>query len=186
MWNTIQITVFYFSFFLFLLLPLELRASLKRFVSLQFLDYFTDDSAPWTGDHLVARPLPKHRTTRTQNKHIRTSNIHALCGIRTHDPSFRASEDSSCLRPLGYRDRPMFYNSAKLWRKLEIWLCPSFGQNCTRQNKDNLKENVPFSDGANTVWSVLLSFMVFVKCERSELHAGTKYTDFSLRRWDTR
>jgi hypothetical protein len=22
-----------------------------------------------------------------------------LCGIRTHDPVFRASEDSSCLRP---------------------------------------------------------------------------------------
>jgi hypothetical protein len=33
------------------------------------------------------------------------SNIHALSGIQTHDHSVRASEDSSCLRPLAYRDR---------------------------------------------------------------------------------
>jgi hypothetical protein len=32
-----------------------------------------------------------------QNKRIHTPNIHALSGIRTHDPSVRASEDSSCL-----------------------------------------------------------------------------------------
>jgi hypothetical protein len=32
-----------------------------------------------------------------QNKHIHTPNIHALSGIRTHDPSVRTSEDSSCL-----------------------------------------------------------------------------------------
>jgi hypothetical protein len=45
-----------------------------------------------TGQH-------KHR-----NKHTHTPNIHALSGIRTHDPSVRASEDSSCLRPRGYCD----------------------------------------------------------------------------------
>jgi hypothetical protein len=33
------------------------------------------------------------------------TNIHALSEIQTHDPSVRASEDSSCLRPRGYRDR---------------------------------------------------------------------------------
>jgi hypothetical protein len=54
---------------------------------------------------LVARHLLKHRITQTQNKHIHTPNIHALCGIRTYDHSFRASEDSTCLRPLGYCDR---------------------------------------------------------------------------------
>jgi hypothetical protein len=56
-------------------------------------------------DQLIARPLPKHRTTQTQNKHIHIPNIHALCGIRTRNPSFRASKDSTCLRPLGYRDQ---------------------------------------------------------------------------------
>jgi hypothetical protein len=29
----------------------------------QFHDHFTDGRAPWSGDQLVARPLPKHRTT---------------------------------------------------------------------------------------------------------------------------
>jgi hypothetical protein len=68
----------------------------------QFHVHFTDGRTPWTSDQLVARPLPKHRTTQTQNKHIRTPNIHALCGIRTHNPSVRVSEDSIGLRPRGY------------------------------------------------------------------------------------
>jgi hypothetical protein len=72
----------------------------------QVHDHFTDGRTPWTGDQLVAKTLPKHRTTQTQNKHIYIPNIRALCGIRTHDPGFWASEDISCLRPLGYRDRP--------------------------------------------------------------------------------
>jgi hypothetical protein len=33
------------------------------------------------------------------------TDIHALSGIRTHDTSFRASEDSSCLRPRDHRER---------------------------------------------------------------------------------
>jgi hypothetical protein len=61
--------------------------------------------AAWTSHQLVARPLPKHRTAQTQNKHIYTPNIHALNGIRTHEHSVPASEDSSCLRLLAYRDR---------------------------------------------------------------------------------
>jgi hypothetical protein len=64
----------------------------------QFHNNFTDGRTPWTSDQLVARPLPKQRTTETQNKHMHIPNIHALCGIRTHDPGFRASEGSTCLR----------------------------------------------------------------------------------------
>jgi hypothetical protein len=33
------------------------------------------------------------------------TGIHALSGIQTHDPSVRASEDGSCLRPRGHCDR---------------------------------------------------------------------------------
>jgi hypothetical protein len=73
----------------------------------QFHNHFTKGRTPWTSDQLVARPQPKHRTTQTQNKHIHIPKIHALCAIRTHDPGFRASEDSTCLRPLSYRDRPV-------------------------------------------------------------------------------
>jgi hypothetical protein len=53
---------------------------------------FADGKTPWTSDQLVARPLPKHRTTQTQNKLIHTTNIHALCGItnsRSRLPSER-------------------------------------------------------------------------------------------------
>jgi hypothetical protein len=64
----------------------------------QFHDHFTDGRTPWTSDQLVARTLRKYRTTQTQNKHIHAPNIHALCGIRTHDLSFRASETVHALR----------------------------------------------------------------------------------------
>jgi hypothetical protein len=77
---------------------------LGRFFS--FLILYTVGRTPWTGDHPVARPLLAHRTTQTQNK---LTHIHALSGIRTHDPSFSASEDSSCLRPRGHCDRRQYY-----------------------------------------------------------------------------
>jgi hypothetical protein len=70
--------------------------------------FFTVGRTPWTSDQLVARPLPKHRTTQTQNKRIHTPNIHALSGIRTNDPSVLASNESSCLRPRGYCDLLVF------------------------------------------------------------------------------
>jgi hypothetical protein len=57
----------------------------------QFHDYFTDGRTPWVSDQVVARSLPKHRTSQTQNKHIHTENIHAVCGIQTHNSGFRAS-----------------------------------------------------------------------------------------------
>jgi hypothetical protein len=44
-------------------------------------------------------------TNTEKHKHTQTLNIHALSGIRTHGPGFRASEDSAHPRPLGYRDR---------------------------------------------------------------------------------
>jgi hypothetical protein len=67
--------------------------------------FFTDGRTPWTSDQLVARPVPKRRTTKTQNKLIHAPNNHALSGIRTHDSRVRANEGSSCLRPRGYCDR---------------------------------------------------------------------------------
>jgi hypothetical protein len=73
--------------------------------SFRFPDLFTIGTTPWTSDQLVARPLPKHRTAQTQNKHIYIPNIHALSGIQTHDHSLWANEDSSCLRSLGDCDQ---------------------------------------------------------------------------------
>jgi hypothetical protein len=66
--------------------------------------FFTDGRTPWASHQPVARPLPTHRTTQTQNRRTHT-DIDALNGIRTHDPTFRASEGNSCLRPRGHCDR---------------------------------------------------------------------------------
>jgi hypothetical protein len=43
---------------------------LGRFFS--FLILYTVGRTPWTGDQPVARPLPAHRTTQTQNKRTQT------------------------------------------------------------------------------------------------------------------
>jgi hypothetical protein len=44
-----------------------------RRLLLQFLSAYTVGRTPWTGDQPVARPLPTHRTTQTQNKCTHTS-----------------------------------------------------------------------------------------------------------------
>jgi hypothetical protein len=81
--------------------PLRYRVPLLQ---LQFHNvFYTDGKTPWTNDQPDARSLPTHRTTQTQNN--AHTDIHALIGIRTHDPSVRASKDSSCLRPRGHCDR---------------------------------------------------------------------------------
>jgi hypothetical protein len=84
--------------------------------SFQSPDLFTIGTASLTSYQLVAKPLPKHRTAQTHNKHIYTPNIHVLSGIRTHDHGLRASENSLCLRLLGYLDRPnISFASGKLY-----------------------------------------------------------------------
>jgi hypothetical protein len=88
---------------------LYLAVSVSFFFIIYF-DHFTDGRTPWTSDQLVAKSLPKDWTTQTQNEHIHIPNIYTLCGSRTHDPGFQASEDISCLRQLGYRDRHYKYN----------------------------------------------------------------------------
>jgi hypothetical protein len=55
-----------------------------------FLIVYIDGRAPWTGDQLVARPLPTHRTTQTQNK--RTHRQHTFESVskpRSHCTSRR-------------------------------------------------------------------------------------------------
>jgi hypothetical protein len=68
----------------------------------QFLNPI-DSRTPWTGDQPITRLLPTHRTTHTQRS--THTDIHTLSGIRTHNPSIRASEDTSCLRLHGHCDR---------------------------------------------------------------------------------
>jgi hypothetical protein len=109
-WNTI-------SFFLWLYIPIQaLAVSMKLTDFTSVTRFRTVGRTPWTGDQLVARPLPvhKHRKSHTQHKHLTSISwmgfeptvsesvpakiVHAL----DRSASVRASEDSSCLRPRGY------------------------------------------------------------------------------------
>jgi hypothetical protein len=45
------------------------------------------------------------------------TDIHILSGIRTHDPSFRADEDSAWIRPRGYCDRPRNANGPRTYEE---------------------------------------------------------------------
>jgi hypothetical protein len=90
--------------FYILLLPLEHRASVKRSFHLSFLIFkqsvgFLGRGMNPSQDLYIHRGQHKHRIS------VHTLNIHARGEIRTQNHGVRASEDSSCPRPLGYRDR---------------------------------------------------------------------------------
>jgi hypothetical protein len=87
---------------------------MKFSASLQFTRSWTVRRTPWTGDQLVARPLPSHKH-RKSHTYTQTPNVHVLSGIWTHDPGFRASEDSA-------------WRSAIVTGKCYILLC-RYGQN---------------------------------------------------------
>jgi hypothetical protein len=85
-----------------------LLLDIRRFFS--FLMLYTVGRTPWTGDQPIARPRYLH-TEHKQRINAHNTDIHALSGIRTHDPNFRASEDSSCLRLRDHYDRQFLNNS---------------------------------------------------------------------------
>jgi hypothetical protein len=73
-------------------------------------------AAAYTGQH-------KHR--------INANYIPTLSGIRTHDPSVRASEDSSCLRPRDHVDRLYERGPHRIfpraWNAIPVsWYCHAF------------------------------------------------------------
>jgi hypothetical protein len=100
---------FILCFPLWLYSPIRaLAASMKLSVSFQLIDL--GQSVGHLG-RVISSSQGLSTCTQTQkNAHTtQTLNIHALSGIRTHCPGGRASEDSSCLRPLGYCDRSGSY-----------------------------------------------------------------------------
>jgi hypothetical protein len=52
------------------------------------------------------RRKPVAYTQDSTNTEWKYSDSHSSSGIRTHNPSVREDEDSSCLRPRGHSDRP--------------------------------------------------------------------------------
>jgi hypothetical protein len=78
-----------------------------------FLILYTVGRTPWTGDQPIARPPLTHRKHKHRvNAH--NTDIHALSGIRTHNPSVQASKVSSCLRLHGHCDRNFFPFTANI------------------------------------------------------------------------
>jgi hypothetical protein len=75
----------------------EHRSTVKRFLSLRFLNLRQSV-------RLLGRGISPSQG-RYLHKHRINTDIHALSGIRTHHPSFRAGEDISCLRPRGHCGR---------------------------------------------------------------------------------
>jgi hypothetical protein len=88
---------FFFFFFYSCCSQLEHKASVKSFVSLQFLNL-----RQLVG--LLGRGSARRKAT-TYHKHRINTDIHALSGTRTHDHNVRPGEDISCLRPRGHCDR---------------------------------------------------------------------------------
>jgi hypothetical protein len=78
---------------------LQHRASVKHFVSLQFLNL-----RQWLRRLGRGISPSQGRYLTKQNKRRQTAI--ALSGIGTHDPSVRGRKDISCLRPHGHCDRP--------------------------------------------------------------------------------
>jgi hypothetical protein len=84
-----------------------------------------------TSDQPVARPLPKHRTTRTRSKRTQTSMPRV--GFEIHDPSVRANEDSSCLRRRGHCDRHRMRYLLIILDKIRVEVLNE--ANCTKHNE---------------------------------------------------
>jgi hypothetical protein len=116
-----------------------------------FIIIFTDCRTPWTEDQPVARSLPTHRPTQTQT-------FMPLSGIRTHDPSVRASQDSSCLRPRGHCDRRINDIHVHVWKHTIAYRSNVTAQGAANYIKPLVKIKVTFSQSVSQ--SVCLSVLV--------------------------
>jgi hypothetical protein len=85
------------SVYLSICLSMALQSFVAPWPLFQFLNSVHRRRTPWTGDQPVSRPL--------QYKHRINADIHCLSWIRSHDPSVRVIEDSSCFRPRGHCDQ---------------------------------------------------------------------------------
>jgi hypothetical protein len=125
-----------YSFVLFF--PLALQPTFGPWPTCMKLSVLLQFTRSWTfgRDSLDGWSARRKASTCSQtqkNAHTQTLNIHALSGIRAHDPGFRASEDSTRLRPPGYRDRlPLshthiytyVYVCVILSKNMYMYMCP--------------------------------------------------------------
>jgi hypothetical protein len=116
---------------------LHLNFIFYLFISIPLIPYFYGDEVfiffffgsyiigriPWTSDRLVARLLPKDNTTQIQNNDTHTKHPCAKLDS-SHYHCLRASEDSSCLTLLCYRNRPILITIINLRIEMsETYIC---------------------------------------------------------------
>jgi hypothetical protein len=138
------------------------------------------------GDQPFARPLPTQDNTNTE--HTQT-NIHALSGVRTHDPSIRAGENSSCLRKRCHSDRDHLYTPLEtiLYGSLihtDLWL-QSITISISRFLATDLTQwrFFSFRGHAVTRWLTLHTWThsaIFSANSRLTAHLGTPELDWTL------
>jgi hypothetical protein len=114
---TIIIIIIFIIIIIIIIIIMVLQHFVKHWTPFQFLD-----SMHILSDSFDGRSAHRKASTYTQNTNrinAHSTDIHALSRIRTHDPSVRSSEDSSCLRPRGHCDRLRSYNVVeKAWARL--------------------------------------------------------------------
>jgi hypothetical protein len=88
--NYILILLIIRGFRLSVCLCMALQSFFGPWPIFRFLILYTVGRTPWTGDQPVARPLPTHGTTQTQNKHIQTSM--PLVGFEPTIPAFERAK----------------------------------------------------------------------------------------------
>jgi hypothetical protein len=82
--------------------------------SFSFLIIYTVGRTPWMGDLSVARPLPTHRTTRTQNKRKQTSI--PWVGFEPRIPAFQRAKTVNAL------DRPLLWSALHWYSNQKVRL----------------------------------------------------------------
>jgi hypothetical protein len=83
--------------------PVALPAHSEPRPLIQFRNHFSQTVGPL--GRVINQSQGLYLNTGQHKHRINAHRHYALSGIRTHDPSFRGSEDGSCLRPRGYCDR---------------------------------------------------------------------------------
>jgi hypothetical protein len=97
-----QIHIYFLESYMVIYLSMALQSYVGPRPLSRCLILYTVGRTPWTGDQPVARPLPTHRTTQTQNKRTQTSM--PLVGFEPTIPDrtwISSGNKSNCDRWLG-------------------------------------------------------------------------------------
>jgi hypothetical protein len=103
---------------------MALQCFVEPWTLLQFRNlFYTDGRTPWTSDS-PSQGCYLHTRQHEHRKNALT-DIHDLIGIQIHDSSFRATEDSSCLRLRGHCDRRCYCRNLQIFIALGPHDCKS-------------------------------------------------------------